>query len=242
MKVVKMLAAAMVIGLMFMLGCSGTESQLPGKWFDDKEKNSKNYIEFFSDKTVHMRANELAVSGTWSILSDGRIKVNFDVPGLGYKMISTGELKGKRLILDIDGNKGTLVKLKRSDSDIGQSEAADTYKKKALILEVIHTMGVCKNALVAYYAENKKMVEAPDAKAIQKIYGVQPAEKYGSLSVKVNGLIEAVIKDVAPDVNGKTVTLTPNADFSSWQWGGTIDSEFRPREELTAQPGVRANR
>jgi len=109
MKAAKMFARVLIIGLVFVLGCSSPESRLTGKWIPAGMKDNEVNIEFFSDKTVHWKSLDAPLDGKWIILSDGRIKADFDTP-IG-KITCLGELEGKSLILEMDGKKVNLVKM-----------------------------------------------------------------------------------------------------------------------------------
>ena len=110
MNVAKMVAAVLILGIMF--GCSSPQSRLPGRWVEEGNNDTQNYIEFFSDNTVTIKTPEMPMSGKWTILSDSRIKADMDI--MFSKLTVMFEFKGRRLIMDImdtDGKKATFVKM-----------------------------------------------------------------------------------------------------------------------------------
>lgn len=101
MRLANILVALLLVGPAF--GCSRPESQLIGKWAEEGMNDPVNYFfEFFSDKTVIMKGPDYPFSGTWSILSNGRIKADFEMP-YGGKMAVLGKLDEKTFIVDLDG-------------------------------------------------------------------------------------------------------------------------------------------
>lgn len=113
MKLAKMLVAIHILGLAFVFGCSRPESRLTGKWIGE-EKNNPDYFEFFSDKTVIRKGDDFPFSGTWSILSDGRIKAIFDIPGAG-RIAILGKLEGQSFVIDMDGKTARYAKMNAVD-------------------------------------------------------------------------------------------------------------------------------
>lgn len=116
MKLAKRLVDMLFVGLVlaFVFGCSRPESRLTGKWVEEGKGDTDNYFEFFSDKTVIMKGPDYPFSGTWSILNDGRIKANFDVP-LGGKIAVLGKMDGQAFIIEMDGKTARFVKMSTVD-------------------------------------------------------------------------------------------------------------------------------
>ena len=85
-----------IIALCTMAGCSSRESKIVGIWVKEGSNTTGECIEFFSDKTISSPGWDSTLSGTWTVLSDGRIKADFSDDGKHY--IDLGELKGNILI------------------------------------------------------------------------------------------------------------------------------------------------
>ena len=73
------------------------------------------------------------------------------------------------------------------------------------------------------------MPVAANAAAIKTTYGVDPPEVYAILSVADTGAVTATIQTVSADTNATTITLTPDAAFKVWVWGGTIPTSYKPK-------------
>ena len=54
---------------------SSTESRVLGKWTDS---GTGAFIEFFQDRTLQFGDVESSVAGTWSVASDGRVKIEIN--------------------------------------------------------------------------------------------------------------------------------------------------------------------
>ena len=71
---------------LFVLGCGSVKKENLGKWLRENDPNKRSYIEFFSDNTFV--SNESSASkGTWTILDDGRLKME------SQDEIHVGEIK-----------------------------------------------------------------------------------------------------------------------------------------------------
>jgi hypothetical protein len=79
--------------------CGSTQSQLIGKW---KEKGGTEVLEFFKDGRVSITDKGQSLAGSWTVLDDGRVKL--EVSFLGTAQILTGALKGGILRLEM-GNR-----------------------------------------------------------------------------------------------------------------------------------------
>jgi hypothetical protein len=89
-------------------GCSSSKSKLVGKW-QDIEKTG--VMEFFSDNTVSSHSQGMDASGRWSILDDGRIKLEFTIEGISHS--ATGRIKGDAFQLETpDGKIEKYTKIK----------------------------------------------------------------------------------------------------------------------------------
>jgi hypothetical protein len=98
-----LLVASMLIA-MSLSGCSSPKSKLLGKW-----ELGTEVIEFFSDSRVSIRKEGQVAAGSWSILDDGRVKLEIIVYGTAYPM--TGKLEGDVFQLETpDGEVSTYKK------------------------------------------------------------------------------------------------------------------------------------
>ena len=95
------------IAACFVMGCSPGASRYVGRWVEDG-RNAYHSVEFFSDKTASLPTSDLTMNGSWSVLSDGRLKADVSAIGIHYTIL--GEMKGNQLFLEIDGQKGYYVK------------------------------------------------------------------------------------------------------------------------------------
>ncbi len=117
-----------------LVGCDSPESKILGKWADSSTQNSANYIEFFSDNTMKLQNNSRLLSGTWSILHDGRIKV--DAEEMLAEVTVIAAFEGDALILETiitDGVSGksesqklTLQKIDYIEPESHQKESTGT--------------------------------------------------------------------------------------------------------------------
>ncbi len=102
------------------------------------------------------------------------------------------------------------------------------YTKKAKMGEVIHSMGAIKNAMVVYFSEKGASPAAyADAAAIKTGLGIDVPTGRATFATSAAGVITAT-PVAAMGVTGN-VTLTPDADFKTWTWGGTVDSAYIPK-------------
>ena len=61
------------LAVIVLVACgSSTESRVLGKWTDSDTGAS---IEFLKDGTLQFGDTESSVAGTWSVVSDGRVKI-----------------------------------------------------------------------------------------------------------------------------------------------------------------------
>ena len=82
--------------------------KLLGKWQDIQKTG---VIEFFSDNRVSIAANGQTAAGDWSILGDGRVKLEITIFGTTY--VSTGKVEGDILRLETpDGEVSEYQRLK----------------------------------------------------------------------------------------------------------------------------------
>ena len=67
-----------VVGLaaIVLVACGpSTESRVLGKWTDT---GTGAFIDFSKDRTLHFGDAESSVPGTWSVVSDGRVKIEIN--------------------------------------------------------------------------------------------------------------------------------------------------------------------
>jgi type IV pilus assembly protein PilA len=109
------------------------------------------------------------------------------------------------------------------------------YTKKAKAGGIVHTMGAIKNALVAYYVESgvgpSSNLTATSTPSIKSALGIDVVEQYATFAVAQNtGAITATALNTL-DLGGanKTITLTPDAQFKLWTWGGDAESSYIPK-------------
>jgi len=112
------------------------------------------------------------------------------------------------------------------------------YTGRAKVAGVVHSMGAIKTAVSAYFVENGSTPAATDVAAIKTNYGIDVAAQYALFSVAAGnntcGVITATIGTapaslVNTDVNGTTLTLTPDATCKTWGWGGSVPASYMPK-------------
>jgi type IV pilus assembly protein PilA len=101
------------------------------------------------------------------------------------------------------------------------------YTKKAKMGEIIHAMGAIKNAIVVYYSEAGAAPAAcADAAAIKTLLGIDVPTGKGTFATSAAGVVTGT--STISGVSG-TLTLTPDATFKSWTWGGTVEASYIPK-------------
>jgi type IV pilus assembly protein PilA len=103
------------------------------------------------------------------------------------------------------------------------------YTGRAKIAGVVHSIGAIKTAVSAYFVENNAVPAAGDVTAIKSSYGIDVAPQYAAYQVSNAGVITATIAGVNTDTNGQTLTLTPDATFKTWGWGGSVPPSYMPK-------------
>jgi hypothetical protein len=91
-----LLILVFVISGLTLVGCSSTESRLVGKW---KEKGGTEVLEFFKDGRVSITDKGESITGSWTALDDGRIRIEVSVLGTTYVMMGT--IKGATLRVEM---------------------------------------------------------------------------------------------------------------------------------------------
>lgn len=120
----KAIAMMIIAGSSLAAICSASTSDISGKWIEKGQADTEHYIEIFSDNTVKMHMPEMDLDGTWTILNDGRVKM--DLSYLWSKMTILGRMQGSSLLLDMDGKPATFVKLGTSQGGNGADKQDDT--------------------------------------------------------------------------------------------------------------------
>jgi type IV pilus assembly protein PilA len=112
------------------------------------------------------------------------------------------------------------------------------YTRKAKVQEVIHAMGACKTAVMAYYTESGQAPTVAVATDIMGRLGVDVPTKYLSGMTITNGVIRATFysgadtptqKNIGGDVSGKYAELSPDATYKNWTWGGDLPTTYMPK-------------
>jgi type IV pilus assembly protein PilA len=106
------------------------------------------------------------------------------------------------------------------------------YTAKAKVAGIVHSMGAIKNAVAAYYTEAGSIVAAADETAIQSTFNIGIAPQYANFSVSAAGVVKASIiaNKIAGVAGGSVITLTPDATYKSWTWGGdAVTNPYLPK-------------
>ncbi len=108
--------------------------------------------------------------------------------------------------------------------------AYTSYTGKAKVAGVVHAMGALKNAVAAYFVEAGTVPVTANAD-IKGTFGVDPPNQYATFDVAAGGAITASIKNPAinADVDGQTITLTPDASLKVWTWSGSVPITYLPK-------------
>ena len=93
---------------------------------------------------------------------------------------------------------------------------------------VIQSMLALKNAIAADYAVNKRFLKTSDAPVIGSTYGIFVPETYGAFSIEDDGTIKTTIRNIADEVDDKTLELKPSSDLTVWHWVSGIDQRYLP--------------
>jgi type IV pilus assembly protein PilA len=109
--------------------------------------------------------------------------------------------------------------------------AYTSYTGKAKVAGVVHSMGAIKNAVAAYHVEagGATVPVAGDVTAIQSTFGIDIAARYAAYDVAADGTIQAVLAGVNSEVDTLNITLTPDATFKTWRWGGSVPVAYLPK-------------
>jgi len=109
------------------------------------------------------------------------------------------------------------------------------YKIKAKLAEVENAMSTVASSISSFYQENNTWPNCLTVNEVRNSLGVSMASitRISGISV-VNGGISVTIQEIAPMVNGKSLTLTPNSGSDgslNWIWGWSLDfpPHLRPK-------------
>jgi type IV pilus assembly protein PilA len=113
------------------------------------------------------------------------------------------------------------------------------YTERARLSEVTNAMGAAKTAIAATFTSNGGSFTAPNtvvcaglsstnAGECGTVLGITiPPTRIATFTVDLNGVISAKIQGCGPDVNGSTLTLTPDATATTWLWAG-LNAPYLP--------------
>jgi type IV pilus assembly protein PilA len=117
------------------------------------------------------------------------------------------------------------------------------YTTKAKLTEITNAISYVVTAVGIYHHDgvlNGMGNVWPDCGSISEIQtslgvGLAAIGRISATSVDKNtGVISVTVANIHSKVNGSTITLTPSISASdsslSWKWGGTIPSQFLPKE------------
>jgi hypothetical protein len=175
--------ACLSLFVIFQVGCAPAEkmeTKLAGKWLQVDHASNQDFIEFLEDKTLTFRTMGAYHPGKWTLLNDGRVQA--DVTVGGARTFLMGELKGKLLRLEYNGNKVDYIKL----SDLPPKDMDRIRVESAYDDEIPNEgktkgfLGALKSAASIYYGDNQGIwptrldtcSECPFSKYIDKIPSV----------------------------------------------------------------------
>ena len=96
---------ALGLAVIVLMACgSSTESRVLGKWTDS---NTGAFIEFFNDGKLQFGDKESSVVGNWSVVSDGRVKI--ELSGGANSFVATLQ-DNATLVTEVAGVAGATFK------------------------------------------------------------------------------------------------------------------------------------
>ncbi len=124
----------------------------------------------------------------------------------------------------------SIVKSHEYVEEVSDAIAAteDVRTLKDRLSFVIQSMLALKNAIAADYAVNKRFLKTSDAPVIGSTYGIFVPETYGAFSIEDDGTIKTTIRNIADEVDEKTLELKPSSDLTVWHWVSGIDQRYLP--------------
>jgi type IV pilus assembly protein PilA len=216
--------------LLLITGCSPDLSEsILGSW---KDVSSDEYIEFFEDGTLTIQADRGPGSGTYTLLEDQRIIVELGgLYALAGPLIMRVNVEDD--VLTFTDTKGDVDVFRRYDAQtrtVSPSENPAMASIRDQVSEGLNLTAGGKAAVTEYYQDrgsmptNNAMAGLEDASEIRGTYVV---------SVEVDsGVITATFgKDAHPEINGRTLQMTPDASqgYVSWACSSRdIKPEYLP--------------
>ena len=92
-------ALTFLVVTMLIAGCGkGSEEKIMGIWVSDGLEQAE--LEFFEDNTFLRKKGRREIKGSWTILSDGRLKMTADKLGQNKVIVGDFEVKGDKMILN----------------------------------------------------------------------------------------------------------------------------------------------
>jgi hypothetical protein len=91
--------ALVVLSVLSLIsGCRNAKRDVLGTW---REVGGTERLEFFDDERVAVADGRKSMAGTWTILADGRVKI--ELAALGSTHIATGTIQNGELVLEANG-------------------------------------------------------------------------------------------------------------------------------------------
>lgn len=113
----KLVLTSVIMLLAFTFGCShlSTKDTLVGKW--QGVGDDQSVIEFFSDGTfsakVKMKSSTVDINGNWSVLDDGRLKIDFIMMGQTISIMAEFSIDGDKMTTtDKNGKVSQSIRIK----------------------------------------------------------------------------------------------------------------------------------
>lgn len=97
--------------------------------------------------------------------------------------------------------------------------------RRMYMLQVYNTMGSAMETLRLERAQGRYRDCEDDG--CTEVVGFAITSKIKKLTIK-DGVITVVLQNVHRDLNGKTLTLYPDATGQLWTWGGTVPKKYLP--------------
>ncbi|GEM_PF-5867703 len=98
-------------------------------------------------------------------------------------------------------------------------------ERRMHMLQVYETMGSAMEGLRLECAHGRYRDCEDDG--CTEMVGFAITSKIRKLTIK-DGVITVVLQNIRRDLNGKTLTLSPDATGQSWTWGGTVPKKYLP--------------
>lgn len=111
------------------------------------------------------------------------------------------------------------------------------YTRKSRVSEITNAMGAIKTGVITYASEVASVnFDSTNVTAIEEALSISVPDKYlADMAVNIhddgNGNTNANITWNSRGISGVTGTVTLNsADLKTWNWNGTMDQKYRPKE------------